>query len=141
VIVVGAAVVVYVVGRTGALGVSVEGRAGQYGDPQARSVGQQPPPDEAGHDLKPEVQVSTLLLGVLEVGVTIIEVLVVLVETNGTLVDTGGGTGTIVLVEVTVVGGADGSVGVMTVVIVKVVVEALKADEGVGATKTVVVPV
>lgn len=83
-----------------------------------------------------DVTVLAELLGIM------IEVLVVLtVELDGALVDSGGGIGTIVLVEVTVVGEADGTVGVMTVVIVKVVVEALKVDEGVGITKTVAVPV
>lgn len=132
-------VVVSVVGRTGAFGVFVDESAGQTApSPHALSVGQHPPPSEAGHDLKLEEHVSTLL-GIM----TAVEVMAT-VELVGTmieeLVDFGGGTGTIVLVDVTVIGEADGTVGVMTVVNVTVVVEALKFDEGVGVTKTVAVP-
>jgi hypothetical protein len=163
VIVVAAAVVVVVsvVGRTGAFGVFVDESAGQTApDPHALSVGQHPPPSEAGHDLKLGEHVSTLLGKM-----TAVEVVVTfeLVGTMiGELVDSGVGIGMIILVDVTVFGEADGSVGVttvvnvivvvealkvdegvgvITVVNVIVVVEALKADEGVGVTKTVAVPV
>lgn len=64
-IVVAAAVVVVVsvVGRTGAFGVSVDDSAGQTAPvPHALSVEQQPPPNEIGQDLKPGEQVSTLLI-------------------------------------------------------------------------------
>ena len=133
-------VVVSVVGRTGAFGVFVDESAGQTApDPHALSVGQHPPPSEAGHDLKLGEHFSTLL-GMM----TAVEV-VVTVELVGTmieeLVDSGGGIGKIVLVDVTVVGETDGTVGVITVVNVTVVVEALKFDEGVGVTKAVAVPV
>jgi hypothetical protein len=147
VIVVAAAVVVVVsvVGRTGAFGVSVEDKAGQTApEPHALSVGQHPPPSEAGHDLKLGEHVNTLLTMTEVVEVVVVDVVGIfeLVWTTiEELVDSGGGIGTIVLVEVTVVGDADGTAGVMTVVRVTVVVEALKVDVGVGVTKTVAVPV
>lgn len=56
-------------------------------------------------------------------------------------VEDGRGSVTITVVEVTVVGGPDSTEGVMTVVIVKVVVEGLRVDIGDGVTKTVAVPV
>ena len=53
------------VGRNGAPGVTVVERGGQRSlDPQARSVGQQPPPSVAGHDLKPAEHVVVLLTDV-----------------------------------------------------------------------------
>lgn len=146
-IVVAAAVVgvVSVVGRTGAFGVSVEDRAGQTApEPHALVFGQHPPPSDSGHDLKLAEHVNTSLI-IAEVVERVLVDVVAIFEVMGTiiveLVDSGGGTGTIVLVEVTVVGDADGTAGVITVVRVTVVVEALKVDEGVGVTKTVAVPV
>ncbi|KAL9108789.1 MAG: hypothetical protein Q9227_006446 [Pyrenula ochraceoflavens] len=49
------------VGRNGAPGVAVVERGGhRLPLPQARSVGQQPPPSVAGHDLKPLEHVEEL---------------------------------------------------------------------------------
>lgn len=76
------------------------------------------------------VEVVVVEVGSVEVVGTMIKV----------LVDSGVGIGIIVLVEVTVVGEADGTAGVMTVVKVKVVVEAPKVEEGVGVINTVAVP-
>ena len=45
-----ALVSVPLVGRTGAAAVAVLESGGQLGEPQARSVGQHPPPTLAGHD-------------------------------------------------------------------------------------------
>jgi hypothetical protein len=81
--------------------------------------------------------------------VWIVEVTVVLEELVCTIitvlvdvrVEDGRGSVTITVVEVTVVGGPDSTEGVMTVVIVKVVVEGLRVDIGDGVTKTVAVPV
>jgi hypothetical protein len=55
VVVVVSTVVVRLVGRTGGSGVALEDveSAGQLAEPQARSVGQQPPPRLAGHERKP----------------------------------------------------------------------------------------
>ena len=124
-IVVAAAVVVVVsvVGRTGAFGVSVDESAGQTAPvPHALSVEQQPPPNEIGHDLKPGEQVSTLLIVVWTTEVIVfVELVGVTIEE---LVVSGEGIGTTVVVNVTVVGEADGTLGVMIVVRVIVVVEA-----------------
>lgn len=47
-----------VVGLPGAVKLFVLLSSGQTSRPQARSVGQQPPPRDAGHDLKPDEQAS-----------------------------------------------------------------------------------
>lgn len=55
-------VVVSSVGRTGGMTVCVVESGGQPAeDPQARSVGQHPPPREAGHERKPVEQVRETL--------------------------------------------------------------------------------
>ncbi|KAI9688433.1 MAG: hypothetical protein M1822_001382 [Bathelium mastoideum] len=68
------------VGRTGGTAVTpvddpvLLGRAGQPGEPHARSVGQQPPPRLAGQDWKPVVQVAaTLAVGLEAEGVVVTE--------------------------------------------------------------------
>jgi hypothetical protein len=81
--------------------------------------------------------------------VWIVEVTVVLEELVGTIitvlvdveVEDGRGSVTITVVEVTVVGRADATEGVTTVVIVKVVVEGMRVDMGDGVTRTVAVSV
>jgi hypothetical protein len=81
--------------------------------------------------------------------VWIVEVTVVLEELVGTIitvlvdvdVEDGRGPVTITVVEVTVVGRADATEGVMTVVIVRVVVEGMRVDIGDGVTRKVAVPV
>lgn len=50
------------VGRTGAPTVAVEVNSGQTSLPQARSVGQQPPPRDAGQERKPEEHPSVLVM-------------------------------------------------------------------------------
>lgn len=52
------AVAVSDVGRAGAVKLPVLLVSGQMSGPHARSVGQQPPPREAGQDRKPEEQIS-----------------------------------------------------------------------------------
>jgi hypothetical protein len=60
------------VGRTGAATVAVEVNSGQTSRPQARSVGQHPPPRDAGHDRNPELQANVLEgPAVLEVGMVV----------------------------------------------------------------------
>lgn len=48
------------VGRTGASTVRVDDNSGQTSRPQARFVGQQPPPSDTGQDRKPEEQSNVL---------------------------------------------------------------------------------
>jgi hypothetical protein len=70
------------VGRTGAPTVAVEDNSGQTSRPQARLVGQQPPPRDAGQERKPEEH--TKVLGTLDV-------LVIGVIEEVTIEDDGGG--------------------------------------------------
>lgn len=133
------------VGRAGALRLSVEDIAGQNWLPQARSVGQQPPPRLAGQDLKPLLH--TRLFGGVVLG-ELVEVTIVVVVVSdkmdvvlvGMLLEV---VGLDVVLEL-VVGLSTG--GVTMVVRVTVTVEAPITDVtgvemlvGVGTTVTTVV--
>lgn len=61
-------------------------RAGQVTEPQARSVGQQPPPKVAGQDWKPELQVRDLVIIEVVVAVEAVVVLGVITTTWVTVV-------------------------------------------------------
>jgi hypothetical protein len=112
------------VGRTGAPTAAVEDNSGQMSRPQARSVGQQPPPRDAGHERNPEEQ--TNVLGALDVLIMVVIVAVVLVEVDGAaVVDVGGGGGTTAV-------GVDGTVEVC-------LVDDCTVEAGEGVTTTVAV--
>lgn len=55
------------VGLAGALKLFVLLNSGQTSRPHARSVGQHPPPSDAGHDLNPGEHTSTFVVEVVEV--------------------------------------------------------------------------
>lgn len=86
------------VGRTGAATVAVEDCSGQTSRPQARSVGQHPPPRDAGQERNPEEHVS--VLGGVAVLVMVVIVAVVLCEGDGVgVADAVGGAATTVAVD------------------------------------------
>lgn len=107
---------VFDVGRAGAVKLFVLLSSGHRSLPHARSVGQQPPPNEAGHDRKPGEHTS--VFGRLEilVGVVVIVGSADVVDSGSELeLVVGTGTGTNVVVSVCVwvsvwVGGDDGLV-------------------------------
>lgn len=124
-------IVVSVVGRTGGAAVAEEEElvveGGQLIEPHDRSVGQQPPPKEAGQDWYPDEQVRTS-------GVDVTVTVLVTVDTSGDRVDglcaavvevvvvvevEGEGVldtdGVIVVYDVTVVVEADGKVSTVAV--------------------------
>lgn len=82
------------VGLAGGKNVPVELISGQKSLPQALSVGQQPPPSDAGHDLKPDEQLKPFGLDVLGGGVIVeLELVVIVVGRTGVidaLVEVGG---------------------------------------------------
>jgi len=93
-------VVVRLVGRTGGTGAAEVVEAGQLAEPQLRSVGQQPPPREAGQERKPELQVSAF-------GVLVTVTVRVTVEISGGRVDVDVCEDVEIVVEVEVVGGEE----------------------------------
>lgn len=141
VVVVNVATSEFEVGRPGAVKLSVLSISGQTSRPQARSVGQQPPPREAGQERKPEEHISVfgaaeVLGGDVAVGLVVSVVVVIAVEGGG------GGSTVVVVVSVSVSssvvddggGGVGGGRGAEDV-------EALDVVEGVGATTTTAVEV
>lgn len=102
------------VGRAGAVKLFVLERAGQISLPQAREVGQQPPPREAGHERKPEEHERVFGVEVEEevdvVGGGVVVVVVEVSVGKGLLlvVGTGIGAGIIVVVVSVLIEGGGG---------------------------------
>jgi len=100
------AVAVFDVGRAGALKLPVLLVSGHTSRPHARSVGQQPPPREAGQDLNPEEQTKVLgMVEVLEGGFVGVGDGEDVVEGLALELDEGGGGGGTTVVSVMVDGG------------------------------------
>lgn len=119
---------VFDVGRAGAVKLSVLVSSGHTSLPQARSVGQQPPPKDAGHERKPEEQTSVFgwleLLKVVVVVIVLSVVVVVVVPSVVVSVVVGGGATVVLLVDVVGVGSEVelGGRGTGTIVLVSVCV-------------------
>ena len=108
---------------------AVDDIGGQLTLPQARSVGQQPPPREDAQDRNPEEHVK--ISGIVDV----VEVTTVVVVVETELVNGGGA---LVMEEKLGSNGAE-DVGVTITVAVVVGVEGVGVDVTVGVTKTVAV--